>query len=263
MGCGKMGSALVRGWLREDWDPASITIIEPHHQSIAPVVAMGIQAFAADQDLPSEFKPDLILFAVKPQLMDDVVPRYARFKKSACYMSIAAGRTLGFFKKCLGEEAAIVRVMPNTPAAIGRGISGGVATDTVSREQLDLAANLMQSTGEFHWLTSESQIDAVTAVSGSGPAYVFFLAECLTEAAKSLGLPSDLAERLGRVTVAGSGELLHQSENTAASLRQNVTSPGGTTEAALRVLMSDAGLEVLLKQSTEAAFQRASELASS
>ena len=130
------------------------------------------------------------------------------FKESAVYMSIAAGRTMAFLKECLGEDAAIVRVMPNTPAAIGRGISGGLASDNVQKDQLDLAARLMQTAGEFHWLKTERQIDAVTAVSGSGPAYVFLLAECLAEAAKSLGLPDDLAERLGRMTVAGSGELL-------------------------------------------------------
>ena len=263
VGCGKMGSALVDGWLSEGRDPASITIIEPQLSSLAPLVARGVRALVADQDLPGTFAPELVLFAVKPQVMDDVIPPYARFKESAVYMSIAAGRTLAFFKECLGEDAAIVRVMPNTPAAIGRGISGGVASDTVQKDQLDLAASLMQAAGEFHWLTSEDQIDAVTAVSGSGPAYVFLLAECLSEAAKSLGLPDELAERLGRMTVAGSGELLHQSKETAAILRQNVTSPGGTTEAALKVLMADAGLQALLNEAAEAAVKRSKELADS
>ena len=263
VGCGKMGSALVDGWLSEGRDPASITVIEPQLTSLATLVERGVQALASDQDLPGAFAPELILFAVKPQVMDDVIPPYARFKENAVYMSIAAGRTMAFFRECLGVDAAIVRVMPNTPAAIGRGISGGVASDTVQKDQLDLAASLMQTAGEFHWLTSEDQIDAVTAVSGSGPAYVFLLAECLAEAAKSLGLPEELAERLGRMTVAGSGELLHQSDETAATLRQNVTSPGGTTEAALRVLMADAGLQALLKEAAEAAFERSRKLAGS
>ena len=178
-------------------------------------------------------------------------------------MSIAAGRTMAFFKECLGEDASIVRVMPNTPAAIGRGISGGLASDNVKKDQLDLAESLMQTAGEFHWLTSEEQIDAVTAVSGSGPAYVFLLAECLAEAAKSLGLPDNLAERLGRITVAGAGEMLAQSDETAAILREHVTSPGGTTEAALEVLMADAGLQALVKKAAEAAFKRSMELAGS
>ena len=261
VGCGKMGSALVDGWLTEGRDPASITIIEPQLPSLASLVARGVQALASDQDLPSAFAPELVLFAVKPQVMGNIIPPYARFKESAVYMSIAAGQTVAFFKECLGEDAAIVRVMPNMPAAIGRGISGGVASGTVQKDQLDLAASLMQTAGEFHWLKSEDQIDAVTAVSGSGPAYVFLLAECLAEAAKSLGLPDELAERLGRMTVAGSGELLHRSEETAAILRQNVTSPGGTTEAALKVLMADAGLQALLKEAAGAAFKRSRELA--
>ena len=256
-----MGSALVDGWLSDGRDPASITIIEPQRLSIALLVARGVQAVASDQDLPSTFAPELVLFAVKPQVMEDVIPVYARFKESAVYVSIAAGRTLAFFREHLGEDAAIVRVMPNTPAAIGRGISGGVASGTVKRDQLNLAASLMKTAGEFHWLTTECQIDAVTAVSGSGPAYVFLLAECLAEVAKSLGLPDELAERLGRMTVTGSGELLHRSDETAAVLRQNVTSPGGTTEAALKVLMGDAGLQSLLKEAAEAAFKRSRELA--
>ncbi len=261
VGCGKMGSALVDGWLREGRDPASITIIEPQLSSLGPLIATGVKALASDQDLSGPFAPEVVLFAVKPQVMDHVVPPYARFKESAVYVSIAAGRTIAFFKESLGEDATIVRVMPNTPAAIGQGISGGVASDNVQKDQLDLAASLMQTAGEFHWLTSEGQIDAVTAVSGSGPAYVFLLAECLTEAAKSLGLSDEVAERLGRMTVAGSGELLLQSEETAGILRENVTSPGGTTEAALRVLMAEAGLQMLVKEAAEAAFKRSRELA--
>ncbi len=263
VGCGKMGGALVDGWLSKGRNPASITIIEPQLPSLAPLVSRGVQALASDQDLPGAFVPELILFAVKPQLMDYVVPPYARFKESVVYMSIAAGRTMAFFKKCLGEDASIVRVMPNTPAAIGRGISAGLASNNVRRDQLDLAASLMQTAGEFHWLTSERQIDAVTAVSGSGPAYVFLLAECLAEAAKSLGLPDNLAERLGRMTVTGSGEMLAQSQETAAILREHVTSPGGTTEAALKVLMADAGLQTLVKEAVGVAFQRSRELAGS
>ena len=261
VGCGKMGSALVDGWLSGGRDPDSITIIEPQLPLPAHLTSRGVQALASDRDLPGTFAPALVLFAVKPQVMDYVVPPYVRFKESAVYMSIAAGRTMAFFKECLGEDARIVRVMPNTPAAIGRGISGGLASDNVQRDQLDLAANLMRTAGEFHWLTSESQIDAVTAVSGSGPAYVFLLAECLAEAAKSLGLPDNLAERLGRMTVAGSGEMLAQSKETAAILREHVTSPGGTTEAALTVLMADAGLQTLVKEAAEVAYKRSRELA--
>ena len=261
VGFGKMGSALLEGWLAQGRAPGTISIVEPQTGLAQPLADKGISAHAHFSDLPEGYAPELILFAVKPQVMDVVVPPYARFKDGAVYMSIAAGRSLGFFEGHLGGDAAIIRVMPNTPAAIGRGISGGIANAPVSAGQKDLAASLMQAAGEFYWLNSEDQIDAVTAVSGSGPAYVFLLAECLAAAARDQGLPDELADRLARVTVAGSGELLHQSAKDAATLRQNVTSPGGTTEAALNVLMAVDGMAPLVKKAVQAAFQKSKELA--
>ena len=263
VGCGKMGSALVESWITGNRDPASISIIEPEIQSIKKLTEKGVNTMQSERELPGNFAPEIILFAVKPQIMGEVVPRYARFKENTVYLSIAAGQSLARCKECLGRDAAIIRVMPNTPAAIGRGISCGIANEIVREDQKKLAASLMKATGEFHWLSSEDQIDAVTAVSGSGPAYVFLLAECLATTAISLGLSEDLAERLGRMTVAGSGELLHRSKETATILRQNVTSPGGTTEAALQVLMDNPGLQSLLHKAVGVAFKRSKELAES
>jgi len=263
VGCGKMGSALVEGWLAEGRDAGTITIIEPQIESVSALTGKGVTALAGMEDLPTEYAPGLILFAVKPQVMDDLAPPYVRFKETAVYMSIAAGRTLAYFAAHLGDDAAVIRVMPNTPAAIGRGISGGIANAHVGEAQKELASGLMTAAGEFYWLETEEQIDAVTAVSGSGPAYVFLLAECLADAARAQGLPDDLADRLGRVTVAGSGELLHQSADDASTLRVNVTSPGGTTEAALKVLMADDGLNPLMKKAVRVAFERSKELAGS
>jgi pyrroline-5-carboxylate reductase len=175
-------------------------------------------------------------------------------------VSVAAGKTLAFLEKHLGE-AAMVRAMPNTPAMIGRGVTGAFANARVSAEQRDGVNALLRVSGPVEWVPSESDIDSVTAVSGSGPAYVFYLVECMAEAGRKLGLQADLAMRLARETVAGAGELLHQSPDDAARLRQNVTSPGGTTAAALSVLMAEDGMQPLFDQALAAARKRAEELA--
>ena len=262
VGCGKMGSALVEGWLSRGRDPASITIIEPQLPSLATLVSRGVRLWLriATSQAPSHLRSFCLLLNHKSWIMWSRPMSGLKRAQFICPLP-PVGRWP--FQRVSGSGRQIVRVMPNTPAAIGRGIAGGLASNNVKRHQLDLAASLMQTAGEFHWLTSEEQIDAVTAVSGSGPAYVFLLAECLAEAAKSLGLPDNLAERLGRITVAGAGEMLAQSKETAAILREHVTSPGGTTEAALEVLMADAGLQALVKKAAEAAFKRSRDLAGS
>jgi pyrroline-5-carboxylate reductase len=194
--------------------------------------------------------------------MGDVARHYRRFATpETVFLSIAAGKTLAFFSRQLGAEAAIVRAMPNTPAAIGRGITVACPNPYASAVQIALCDRLLAAAGEVAWVDDEALIDAVTAVSGSGPAYVFLLIECLAKAGIAAGLPADLAVRLARATVAGSGELARLSSEPAEVLRQNVTSPGGTTRAALDVLMAADGLETLMRKAVAAAAARSRELA--
>ena len=202
-----------------------------------------------------------IVIAVKPQTAPEAVPPLARYVgKNTLVLSIMAGRTIGFLEKAL-PGAAIVRAMPNTPAAIGRGITVACPNGKVSARQRKLASDLLAAIGTVEWANDETLMDAVTAVSGSGPAYVFLLAEAMTKAGIAAGLPADLAATLARETVAGSGELLHRSPLDAATLRQNVTSPGGTTAAALAVLMGPGGFDELLTKAIAAATRRGRELA--
>jgi pyrroline-5-carboxylate reductase len=203
-----------------------------------------------------------MVIAVKPQVAGEIVPNYARLVgPGTVAVSIMAGQTLRTLSKLLPPGAAIVRSIPNTPAAIGRGMTGAVANAQVSLAQRDLAHRLLAAVGAVEWVTDEALIDVVTAVSGSGPAYVFLLAEALAAAGVAAGLPSALAAKLARETVSGSGELLHRSELDAAVLRQNVTSPGGTTAAALEVLMGSQGMQPLLEKAVAAATRRSRELA--
>jgi pyrroline-5-carboxylate reductase len=195
-------------------------------------------------------------------MMDDALPAYARFTGPHClFVSIAAGKTISYFEKHLGSEAAIVRAMPNTPAAVGRGVTVGCPNAHVSESQRVWADELLAAVGEVAWVEDEDQIDAVTALSGGGPAYVFLLAEVMTEAGVQAGLPADLAMRLARVTVSGAGELMHQSSDEPATLRKNVTSPGGTTAEALKILMADGALQSLMTKAIAAATRRSKELA--
>jgi len=258
VGCGKMGSALLGGWLDQGIDPAGIVVVEPGGVPAFPAVT----AVAGQDSIPADFAPDVVVLAVKPQVMAEAAAPYARFASTAVFLSIAAGKTLSFFAERLGDDAAIVRAMPNTPAAVGRGITVCVANPLVNTASRAGCIALLEAVGEVAWVEDEALIDAVTAVSGSGPAYVFLLAETLAAAGAKAGLPADLATRLARATVAGSGELLRQSAETAAQLRINVTSPGGTTAAALAVLMDDkAGFGPLLDTAIEAAARRSKELA--
>jgi len=212
--------------------------------------------------LPSELRADAVVFAVKPQVVDTVLPRYRRLvRPGTLFLSIVAGKTLGSLARHLGS-AAIIRTMPNTPAAIGRGITVACANPLVTAAQRQLCDRLLAAIGESSWVEDEGLIDAVTAVSGSGPAYVFLLIEALARAGEAEGLPSGLALELARSTVAGSGELARLSAESPAQLRENVTSPGGTTRAALDILMAENGLEPLIKRAVAAAAARSRELAS-
>lgn len=259
VGAGKMGGAMLDGWLALGLDPARVTVVEPFpSEEIAALGARGLRLNPARQEAEAV---SVIVIAVKPQTAPEAAPVLAHLSgPSTLAVSIMAGRTLAFLGEIL-PDVAVVRAMPNTPAAIGCGISVAVANATVSPAQRELAHTLLAATGSVEWVEHEALLDAVTAVSGSGPAYVFLLAETLARAGVAAGLPAGLAARLARATVAGSGELLRRSDLDLAELRKNVTSPAGTTAAALSVLMRPDGLESLMVTAVAAATQRSKELA--
>ncbi len=263
VGCGKMGGALLSGWIERGTDPQSLIVIEPAAEAAEAVrAAHGVRVEADPGALTADIDPEVVIFAVKPQGLDDIAPLYEGYSGGATvFLSIAAGKTIGFFEGALGADAAIVRTMPNTPAAVGRGITAAFANPHVVGGQRALCQELLEAVGEVVWVDNEGMLDAVTAVSGSGPAYVFLLIECLAEAGVEAGLPADIAQRLARATVIGSGELARQSPDPADQLRRNVTSPGGTTEAALGVLMADDGLAQVMRRAVDAATRRSRELA--
>jgi pyrroline-5-carboxylate reductase len=261
VGCGKMGGALLEGWLERGVAPG-FAVVEPGPGAAAFAQRREVRLFQNAVTLDLDLRPAVIVFAVKPQAMAEVVHHYRRFvTPETVFLSIAAGKTIAYFTRQLGEEAAIVRAMPNTPAAIGRGISVGCPNANVSAAQIALCDRLLAAAGEVAWVDDEALIDAVTAVSGSGPAYVFLLIECLAKAGVAVGPPGELAMRLARATVSGAGELARLSSEPAEILRQNVTSPGGTTRAALDVLMAQDGLEALMAKAVASAAARSRELA--
>lgn len=264
VGCGQMGSAMLRGWLARG-AAARFLVVEPAGAPALLADAAGVAHVSwhrAADELPAGLAPDAVVFAVKPQVIDAVVPAYRSWvRPQTLFVSIAAGTTIAGIARHLGE-AAIVRCMPNTPAAIGRAITVACPNPRVSAAQRDLCTALLAAIGDSTWVEDEALMDAVTAVSGSGPAYVFLLIEALAEAGVQVGLPADLALRLARATVAGAGELARLSPETPARLRENVTSPGGTTRAALDILMAENGLADLLERAVAAATARSRELAS-
>ncbi|MFN3077828.1 MAG: pyrroline-5-carboxylate reductase [Alphaproteobacteria bacterium] len=263
VGCGKMGGALLAGWVDLGMGADKIVVVETDPDQRQTVrTRHGVSAFASASDLPESFHPDVVVLAVKPQAMADVVPGYRRFAGGeSVFLSIAAGKPIGWFAERLAAHTPIVRAMPNTPAAIRRGMTVACADPQVSPLQRQRCDALLTAVGEVAWVEEESLMDAVTAVSGSGPAYVFLLVEALTRAGTTAGLSAGLAGRLARATVVGSGALLGEAvAMEPATLRQNVTSPGGTTAAALAVLMAPDGLEVLMTRTVEAAARRSREL---
>jgi pyrroline-5-carboxylate reductase len=262
VGAGKMGQAMLDGWIARGLKPKQVSVIDPQPaKSIKALTRRGVK-LNAKPGPKATADAAAIVIAVKPQTAPDAVPPLALYVgKSTLVLSIMAGRTIGFIENALPPGTAIVRAMPNTPAAVGRGITVAVANANVSAGQRKLATILLAAIGKVEWVEDEALIDAVTALSGSGPAYVFLLAEAMTKAGIAAGLPAELAARLARETVSGSGELLHRSDLEAAILRQNVTSPGGTTAAALEVLMGAGGFDEILTKAIAAATARSRQLA--
>jgi pyrroline-5-carboxylate reductase len=262
VGAGKMGGALLEGWLRQGLDPGTVFIQDP-----AP--PPEVQALAARHNIAAGTAPDLpappsvIVLAVKPDLTAKLMPELEpMIGERTVVLSIAAGRTLHSLGLLLPPGTAIVRAMPNTAAAVGSSMTVACANQAVTRDQALECAVLLEAVGEVVWLDDESLLDAVTAVSGSGPAYVFLLAECLAEAGREAGLDAELARRLARATVAGAGELLRCSDLSPQELREKVTSPKGTTAAALEALMGKGGMQELLARAVAAAAKRSKELSS-
>ena len=262
LGAGKMGGAMLEGWLKGGADPKQIVALDPAPppEVKAVIERAGIRLNPAVSSITDA---EVVVVAVKPQIMEDVLAGVVSLKASnPLILSIAAGKTIASFERHFGAGAAVIRTIPNTPAAIGRGITAMASNPNVSADQQALARSLLEAVGEVVSVDDEAMIDAVTAVSGSGPAYVFYLTECLAAAGEKVGLPKPLAMQLARATVAGAGELMRKSGTEAATLRQNVTSPKGTTYAALQVLMAEDGMQALFDKAIDAATRRSRELAS-
>jgi pyrroline-5-carboxylate reductase len=260
-GAGKMGGAILSGLLARGLDARSVIVQDPDPaKAVADLLAdNGIDVLPFIDELTQP--PGVILLAVKPQLMDEVLPPLAKLAgPQTLLLSIAAGRRIASFERYL-PGGAVVRAMPNTPASIGRGITAAVANRYVTPVQRALADDLLSAVGKVVWVDDEALLDAITAVSGSGPAYVFLLAECLAEAGRAAGLDARLAEELARATVSGSAALLEASDLSAAELRRNVTSPGGTTAAALEILGGEDGMQKLMTAAVAAATKRGRDLA--
>ena len=262
VGCGKMGGAMLEGWLDQGVPVNSIRIIEKspeHAQSLRDTYDIHVDDSIAE--IEEGFPADIIILAVKPQVMDEAAEACKRYAGRATFMSIAAGKTVSYFENMIGDQEAIIRVMPNTPAAVRRGISVAYANDHVAEDVKSYCSGLLEAIGDVAWVEDEALMDPVTAVSGSGPAYVFYMTECLTQAGIKAGLSEELATQLARATVSGAGELMRQSETDTSQLRINVTSPGGTTQAALEVLMGEKGIASTMDKAVAAATQRSKELA--
>lgn len=260
VGGGNMGQALLRGWLADGRKPASVRVVDPDERARSAVESLDIKASAGR---PHSFRADVIVLAVKPHLVEGALQDYRDLADGeAALLTIAAGKTIAFYQDLLGSAAAIVRGMPNTPAAIGKGITALAANEVVGSAQRQLCESLMDAVGQVVWLEDDGLMDSITAVSGSGPAYVFLLIECLAAAAVKVGFEKGLAERLALATVSGAGAYALASGTDPAELRRQVTSPGGTTQAALEVLIGDSrALESLLTEAVQAAARRSKELA--
>ena len=263
VGGGKMGEALLAGWLGQGVPRDAVLVVEPTPERREALTGTyGVATFADAAALPRDRRPAALMLAVKPQMMDAALPAYAPLLGTdTLVLSIAAGKPIALFERAFGADRAVVRAMPNTPAAVGRGVTVLCANAATGPAQRALAERLMAAVGATHWIADEEQMHAVTAVSGSGPAYVFHVIEAMAAAGVQAGLPEGLAVELARATVVGAGELAFQSPESAARLRSNVTSPGGTTAAALAVLMAPDGLGPLMARAVAAAARRSRELA--
>lgn len=259
VGCGSMGSALIRGWLQNGWSQDDIKVIDPSEAARSVATSLGV---GVTEKLSEKPQVDIIVFAIKPQVLTQTLPDYKKLVNGdRIFLSIAAGKPLNFYEDFFGKKASIVRAMPNTPAAIRQGVTVLVGNKGVNSAQRASSEALMGAVGRVAWLDNEELMDAVTAISGSGPAYVFLMIEALSKAGVEMGLSLDLAEELALTTVAGSGALAASSDMSPAELRRLVTSPGGTTEAALGVLMKNENFDTLLKKAVSAATKRGRDLA--
>ena len=260
VGAGQMGGALLKGWLRLGLDPHRVTVLDPKPPAnIMPLIEAGHIQFNPDNP---PFADTLVL-AIKPQMADEVMPRLTQLVgKTTLIISVMAGKTIHTIENALGADTAVIRTIPNTPASVGRGITAAVPNSKATQAHIETADLLLSAVGAVEWLNEEALIDAVTALSGSGPAYVFYLAEILARAGVAAGLDPDLASRLARATVEGAAELMHRSPDVSpATLRQNVTSPNGTTHAALQVMMGPTGIDPIMVAAIQAAARRSRELA--
>jgi len=263
VGCGKMGGGLLKGWRRTGAYTECVVVDPAATLPEAGDAADGLTMIADAAAIPSDFVPDALCLAVKPQMMEETLPAYARFVgPETVFLSIAAGKTIDWFRTRLGDAAVLVRAMPNTPAAVGHGMTVACSGPGVTPTQRTLCDDLLRAVGAVGWVEDESLMHAVTALSGGGPAYVFLLIEVLAKAGQAAGLSPDLAERLARTTVIGSAELAARSPESAATLRENVSSPGGTTLEALNILMAaEDGLQPLFDRAIAAACARSRALA--
>lgn len=255
-----MGGALLTGWLNQGVNPERLTVVEPVvYQEIAQ--HYSVRAVSSYEEISQSLPPHMVVLAVKPQVLDQVLPAYAGQPNMLWCVSIAAGKPLAYYERYFGKTCPIVRAMPNLPATIGKGITALCANPSVHNLQRQQTETLFRAVGECVWIEQEVHMDAVTAISGSGPAYLFYFVECLREAGKQLGLTSDIAHHLALVTVSGSALLAMEETQDISILREAVTSPHGTTEAALRILQENPGLRELIGQAAKAAHKRAGELA--
>ena len=258
IGFGNMGQALAKGWLARGVDAKNISVVEPRTAAQTAARSLGLNVISSAAI--GTHGADVVVVAVKPAHVAESVTPLGNAARGCVVLSIAAGKTTTELRRLLGQKAAVVRAMPNTPAAIGEGITALFASESVTAAQRRTCEELMAAVGRVEWFTDEVLMDAVTAVSGSGPAYVFLLIECLAEAGREVGLAAEVAERLATATVAGAGLYARESGVSAAELRRRVTSPKGTTQAALDVLLSEQGLAQLMNRAVRAATQRSREL---
>ena len=263
VGAGNMGGALLRGWIEKGLSTDQIIVQDPGPpDNMTKLMQQHGIKWAEEASNQIGSKVAVVVLAVKPQIMDKVLPGVKHFAQpSTVFLSVAAGKTIDYYESGLGAGANIVRTIPNTPAAVARGITAAYANSNTTATQIDLCNNLLGAIGEVVWVDNEDLIDVATGVSGSGPAYVFLMAECLAEAGVAAGLPSDVAMKLACATVSGAGELMHQSPLDPGTLRENVTSPNGTTAAALEILRDSGDLATLMRNAVAAAANRSRELA--
>ncbi len=255
VGAGNMGSAMLAGWISGGLDPAAIRVQDDTPSS--QTMSLCAEHTIPRGPLPRGVVPHIVIMAVKPQIMDQIFPAIAeQAGADTITLSIAAGKTIASFEQHLPPGAAVARAMPNTPALIGRGMTVLCANTHMTTDQKALCSSLLGMVSTVAWVDQERDMDAVTAVSGSGPAYVFLLAEAMTDAGIKAGLTPELAAQLAKTTIWGASKLMWQSPQSPAHLRENVTSPGGTTAAALAVLMADDGLPALMERAVAAAVAR-------